>query len=195
MQLFESIALFALGTLKRFYWIIPTLFLDPFDFAKRYFGLTYVVPQLLIWVSFAAGVCIAMALTYHELRMQKINLEQTDVKDKLKAISQIKFITDNIPPSLDTKELTEKLKDDSGFCINLADRLVQLFGLRNKLVLYIKADIVEFIDTQLKPLYMIQTGTYTFRKEKLYEFAVCIVQLRSMINSVEKTLLKKINKG
>ena len=58
------------------YWLLPALLLDPFDLAERLFKVNYDVPQWLAWVLAGFGIFIAMLLTYHELRMQKVTLEQ-----------------------------------------------------------------------------------------------------------------------
>ncbi len=75
MSFFKSSISLVGGTLKRIYWLVPTLFLDPFDLAERYFDVTYEVPQWLMWSLGAGGLFVAVSLTYHELRKQKEGLE------------------------------------------------------------------------------------------------------------------------
>ena len=76
MELFKSLRLFVIGILKRIYWILPTLVLDPFDFIERLLNVNYDVPLWAIWTLFTIGWMIAIVLTYHELRMQKVALEK-----------------------------------------------------------------------------------------------------------------------
>ena len=76
MELLRSLRLFVIGVFKRIYWILPTLLLDPFDFAERLLNVSYNVPQWLVWVLVTTGWAIAIVLTYHDLRMQKVALEQ-----------------------------------------------------------------------------------------------------------------------
>ncbi len=87
----ESARQYAKGVLKRLYWLAPTLFLDPFDIAERYFGIMYSAPQWLVWVLLVIGFLIAGGLTYHELRAQKCTLEK-----RLDATMQKKEIQDRI---------------------------------------------------------------------------------------------------
>ena len=77
MELWKSLRFFTIGVFKRIYWILPTLILDPFEIAEKLLGVSYDVPQWAIWLLFAAGWVVAILLTYHELRMQKVALEQT----------------------------------------------------------------------------------------------------------------------
>jgi hypothetical protein len=70
MDLLESTRLFAKGILKRLYWLAPTLYRAPFDFAERYFEMSYKPPQWLMWVLLIVGFMIAGVLTYHDLRKQ-----------------------------------------------------------------------------------------------------------------------------
>ena len=86
MGVFESARLFAKGILKRLYWLVPTLFLDPFDFAERYFGVMYEPPQWVVWVLLLIGFIIAGTLTYHELKKQCAEAQkpsQLSLKDQL----------------------------------------------------------------------------------------------------------------
>jgi hypothetical protein len=76
MEHLKSLRLLVIGVLKRIYWILPTLLLNPFDIVERLFNVSYEVPQWAIWSLFAAGWVVAILLAYHELRMQKVALEQ-----------------------------------------------------------------------------------------------------------------------
>jgi len=76
MGLLISLWLLTKGILKRIYWLVPALFTDPFDLAERWFKVTIEPPQYLVWVLIAIGFVIASILTYHELRTQKVNLDE-----------------------------------------------------------------------------------------------------------------------
>jgi hypothetical protein len=66
----ESFGLLLWGILKRLYYLIPSLLLDPFDFVERWFKLMYKPPEWLFWVLLAGGLFIATFLAYHELRLR-----------------------------------------------------------------------------------------------------------------------------
>lgn len=70
MELLRSLAFFARGILKRIYWLLPALLLDPFDLARTLFGISYDAPLWMIWLLVGTGLFIAGALTYHELRKE-----------------------------------------------------------------------------------------------------------------------------
>ncbi len=76
MELFKSLRLFVIGIVKRLYWILPTMLLDPFDLIERLFNVNYDVPQWAVWSLFAAGLMVAIVLAFHELRVQKVMLEK-----------------------------------------------------------------------------------------------------------------------
>ncbi len=68
MKVLQYACLFILGFLKRIYWTLPTLILDPFDLAERLFNVDYNIPLWAVWSLFALGCMTAFVLTYHELR-------------------------------------------------------------------------------------------------------------------------------
>jgi len=66
------------GTIKRIYWLLPSLLTDPFDFAERWLKVNYTAPSYMFWILLFIGYLIASVLTYHELREQKRKLEKTN---------------------------------------------------------------------------------------------------------------------
>jgi len=76
MEYLKSLGLLLLGIIKRLYYLIPSLFTDPFDFLERWFKVNYESPQWLFGVLLSLGIIIAIALAYHEIRMQKVSLEK-----------------------------------------------------------------------------------------------------------------------
>ena len=70
MAFLKSIGALFWGILKRLWLLIPSLFTDPFDFMERWFKVTYQPPPFLFWLLLAFGILLAVALTYHELRMK-----------------------------------------------------------------------------------------------------------------------------
>lgn len=50
--------------------LIPAFFTDPFDFAERWFGMTYTVPPYLFWVLLIISLVVASFLTYRELYVE-----------------------------------------------------------------------------------------------------------------------------
>ena len=101
--MWKSFGVFFLGIIKRLYWVAPSLFLDPFDFAERYFGVEkYVMPQYLAWLCFSFGIMIAAALTYHELRVERDKL-------KMQLLKPILFIRSSGFPRM-AKDYTQEFQ-------------------------------------------------------------------------------------
>jgi hypothetical protein len=69
--------------------------------------------------------------------------------------------------------------------------LVRLFGLRSELIPFIEPDVVDLIDKRLAPLYIIENGSYTFRADKLSEFADVAVSAKTLVAFVEDKLTQK----
>ncbi len=86
MELLKSAGLFFLGILKRIYWLLPTIFLEPIDLVGRLRGVNLNLPQWLNWALFILCWLIAITLTYHELRKQKLILEKK-AKPKLSVVA------------------------------------------------------------------------------------------------------------
>jgi len=74
MEYLQSAWLLLCGVCKRAVWIIPPLVLDPFDITGRVFDMDWIVPQWIAIALFIIGWIIAIALTYHDIRMQAINM-------------------------------------------------------------------------------------------------------------------------
>jgi len=77
MELCASAPTFFWGVLRRFYWWVPAILLDPFDFYERYlrphFGWDIDMPSEWFPVVLAGGMIWAAFLTYHELRSKTAN--------------------------------------------------------------------------------------------------------------------------
>lgn len=76
MELLKSTQFFLWGVIKRIYWVLPTLILDPFDLLEKLFNVNYQMPQWSIWTLFGLGCLIAMVLTFHDLRMKNLSSEE-----------------------------------------------------------------------------------------------------------------------
>jgi hypothetical protein len=116
------------------------------------------------------------------------------LKNKFDALREIKSVIGNIPPDLNNDGLIERLGNDDDFRKSLTGRMVRLFGLRSELIPFIDPEFVDLIDTQLEPLYTIETGSYTFRAEKLQEFAMFADKARLLISSIETKLIEEYKK-
>jgi hypothetical protein len=110
------------------------------------------------------------------------------IKQKFDALREIKSVIGNIPPNLSKQELIERLESDSDFRRDLTGRLVRMFGLRNELIPFIETEFIDLIDNRLEPLFIIENGTYTFREEKIEEFANFAADARSLVVSIENKL-------
>lgn len=70
MEFLKSVWFLFWGIVKRLWLLIPSLFTDPFDFMERWLNRTYQSPPFLFWLLLSLGIFVAVALTYHELRMK-----------------------------------------------------------------------------------------------------------------------------
>lgn len=116
------------------------------------------------------------------------------LKNKFDALREIKSVIGNIPPDLNEEGLIERLSNDKVFRDSLTNRMVRLFGLRNELIPFIAPEFVDLIDTQLEPLFTIENGSFTFRPEKLQEFAVFADKSRLLASSIEVKLTEEYKK-
>ena len=144
-------------------------------------------------VSLAALASVAGIGLLDQIRQPKAINEH--LQQKFYALRKVKAVVDNIPRGLERDEVLERLKTDPNLLKELTSRLVRLFGLRNELIPYLEPEFVELIDTQLQPFYIIQTGSYTFREEKLEEFVVFMEQLPPLVLSMEKRLMQEYEKS
>lgn len=71
MEFLHSSRLFTWGILRRFYWMLPTLLVDPFDLLKTLFGVEYNPPTWIVWAVFSFGLFLAACLAYHEARTKR----------------------------------------------------------------------------------------------------------------------------
>ena len=91
MQLLVSAGLFAGAVAKRFYFVIlPPLLLDPFDPLKVLFSVEYSPPQWIAWAAFGAGLYLASALAYHEIRT-RLPVAPDEVGDTIARLRREKF--------------------------------------------------------------------------------------------------------
>ncbi|HOP46927.1 MAG TPA: hypothetical protein PK874_04630 [Desulfobacteraceae bacterium] len=116
------------------------------------------------------------------------------LKNKFDALREIKSVIGNIPPDLTKDGLIDRLSNDDDFQKSLTDRMVRLFGLRNELIPFITPEFVELIDSQLEPLYRIENGLYSFRPDKLQEFAIFADEAKLLVASIETELTEEFKK-
>lgn len=74
MELLDSTRELLWGIIKRLYWLIPSLFTDPFDFIERWFKINYEPPPYLFWMLIGMGLAIATVMTYNDLKKQNASL-------------------------------------------------------------------------------------------------------------------------
>ena len=116
------------------------------------------------------------------------------IKNKFDALREIKSVIGNIPPDLNKEGLIKRLGQDDDFRNSITNRIVRLFGLRNELVPFIAPEFVDLIDTKLQPLFTIENGSYTFRHEKLEDFAIFADEARRLVSSIETKLTDEYKK-
>ena len=135
---------------------------------------------------------------WQKLKPQDVNHLYTRIagmeinNDKFNALRKIKSVIANIPPNLNKEELEGRLNSDPEFCSDLTSRLVRLFGLRDELIPFIEQELVDLIDNQLKPLFIIETGTFTFRTDKIQEFANFADEVKTLVASIEGKYTKEL---
>jgi hypothetical protein len=98
-------------------------------------------------------------------------------------------VSDNVPPDLTGEQLVAKLENDEEFRDNLVHRLVRLFGLRNELIASLDRELVGFVDSRLRPLFVIRLGSYGLPPERVAEFGAAVSELRRLVQRVELKLL------
>jgi len=79
MDYLKSTGLLLFGIIKYFYlYILQAVMLilsDLTGLLDRYFGKSYNIAQSVLWILVGVGLFVAIILTYHKLRMQKVALE------------------------------------------------------------------------------------------------------------------------
>lgn len=113
---------------------------------------------------------------------------------EVEAFHQIKKQIDDIPPDLNEDQLTEKLRSDPEFKRSLTNRIVRLFGIRSEYVPYLPQKFIDLIDKDMKQLYIIGNGHYDFKEDKIEAFAKFAIKAQSVVDSMEKHIIKKYRK-
>lgn len=100
MELWQSFGYFLAGIFRRFYFWLPSILLDPFDYFNKY--IRFWIPfrreplgEMNIpseWFPYVLGVTLLWTAgwTYHELRKEKIALERPDdIQESVSALKDI----------------------------------------------------------------------------------------------------------
>ena len=138
---------------------------------------------------FAASlVCVAVILgTGVQAQIKLAKIQDETLSERLNSIREIMQVTNDIP-RVSATELFKKLEDDEEFRNSLTRRLVRLFGLRRELIPYLEPELINLIDEEFEQFYVTGVGLYTFKKEKLNEFAVFVEKLANTVRGIEKKL-------
>lgn len=144
---------------------------------------------------FAASlVCLAVILgTGVQARAKLAKIQDEALSERLNSIREIMKVTDNIP-RVSADELYLSLDNDEEFRKSLTSRLVRLFGLRRELIPYIEPEIIDLIDDEFEKFYTIGIGRYTFKNEKLHEFAIFAEKITKTVQGIEKKLTEEHRK-
>lgn len=145
------------------------------------------IPKLLP----LAGVWLGWGLNSHS-QNKKRRLDR--LTESFSALKEIRHVVEDIPSDLNKDELHKRLEEHPPFRKSLSFRLIRLFGLRTELIPSLDKDIAELIDNQLRPLYIIETGKYDFKEDRLPEFAVICLKLRESVLNIEKRLTNEYEK-
>ena len=141
-----------------------------------------VIPLVSVWLGWQLS-------TQSQRRQRRLD----SLSGAFAALREILHVVENIPANLSAEELQNRLGDDN-FRQNLSDRLVRLFGLRTELIPSLDNEFIALIDRDLRPLYVIETGTYKLRQECIVQFAVTLAKLRDLSNRVERRLVAEYEK-
>ncbi len=144
---------------------------------------------------FAASlVCLAVILGIGVQAQAKLaKILDESLSERLHSIQEIKQVVDNIPRAT-VDELFKKLSNDEELRKSLTSRLVRLFGLRRELIPYLEPELINLIDDKFEQFYIIEVGKYTFRAEKIHEFAIFAVKIAEMVRVIEKKLTEEHRK-
>jgi hypothetical protein len=114
-DLWASTANLLWGVLRRFYYWLTILLLDPFDLAERLLGVTYVpLPNFIIWSLFGFGLFLAVDHTYYEIwqkqTMRKLAKAKAEFREHADKGHQIFDSSKGIfktPEGVPTREIVE----------------------------------------------------------------------------------------
>jgi hypothetical protein len=144
---------------------------------------------------FAASlVCLAVILgTGVQAQVKLAKIQDEALSERLNSIREFMQVTDDIPRA-PADELLKKLGSDEKFRKSLTLRLVRLFGLRRELIPYLEPELIDLIDDEFEQFYIIGVGLYTFKNEKLHEFAIFAEKLAKTVRGIEKKLTEEHRK-
>ena len=153
--------------------------------------LTDLIKMLISAIPALGGVTLGWFLSSRSQKRQR-GLE--NISNLFEAQKELIEVASNIPPDMDVHRLHNQFRDDSSFMNEISRRIIRLFGIRRDYFPYLEADIRNFIDSKLQPLYVIKTGSYKLRENIEYNFAVVVSEFRSLVNQNETNLIKKYNR-
>jgi hypothetical protein len=146
-------------------------------------------------VPFGASIVAVGAIVAIGARAQSklANVLDESLSERLRSIQEIRKVTINIP-RVTADELLKKLKDDVSFLNSLEGRLARIFGLRRELTPIIEPELVSLIDDELEPLFNLEVGTCSLKRDKLKQFALVAVKLDERVRTIEIKLGKEYRK-
>jgi hypothetical protein len=116
------------------------------------------------------------------------------LNDRFAALSEVMNVVDNVPPDLTGQQLVAKLESDEEFQKSLVHRLVRLFGLRNELIASLDRELVGFVETRFRPLFVARVGSCELPPDRVPQFGAAAFDLRSLVQRVELKLLAEQEK-
>ena len=93
MEFLHSTSLFVLAVVKRSYFLLPPLLLDPFDLLGTLFGIDYNPPTWVAWGLFSLGLFVAASWAYHDIRKTVVFIEADDVDSTIAKLKAKEFLT------------------------------------------------------------------------------------------------------
>jgi hypothetical protein len=103
------------GVIRRFYYWLTSLLLDPFDLAEKLLGVTYFpLPNFAIWSLFGIGLFAAVAHTHYEIwQKQTVSLlakAKAELQEHAEKGHQIFNLSEGIfktPEGMSTREIVD----------------------------------------------------------------------------------------
>jgi len=135
----------------------------------------------------AIGAILGIAVQA-QVKLSKATDES--LEHRLNALREIKNVIDNIP-KVSNYDLSDRLYSDTEYREQLTSRLVRLFGLRRELIPYLDSKLVDLIDNEFEPLFVIELGRYTFKDDMVHKLIDFIEKVIKLVQTVETKLTEE----
>jgi len=136
-----------------------------------------------VWLGWRLGVSSQRA----QRRLDRLS-------DRFAALVEVMQVVANVPPDLTQQELVAKLETDEEFRNSFVHRLLRILGLRNERIASLDRELVRFVDTRFRPLYVARLGEFDLPPDRIDQFGAAAFDLRRLVEQVELKLLAEQEK-